>query len=47
MPINNKKAVFDLIQAIQNLAEDMKTYKVIKPFESNLKQWLKSKIDHE
>ena len=33
--INNKKAISDLIQAIQNLEEDMKTYKVIEPFEEN------------
>ena len=41
--INNKKAISDLIQAIQNLEEDMKTYKVIEPFEENLINWLKSK----
>ena len=41
--ISNKKAIFDLIQAIQNLEESMKTYKVIKPFEESLINWLKSK----
>ena len=41
--INNKKAISDLIQAIQNLEQDMKTYKVIEPFEENLINWLKSK----
>ena len=37
------RAISDLIQAIQNLEEDMKTYKVIEPFEENLIKWLKSK----
>ena len=40
---NNKKAISDLIQAIQNLEGEMKTYKVIEPFEENLINWLKSK----
>ena len=41
--INNKKSISDLIQAIENLEGDMKTYKVIEPFEENLINWLKSK----
>ena len=41
--ISNKKAIFDLIQAIKNLEESMKTYKVIKPIEESLINWLKSK----
>lgn len=45
--LNNKQSIIDLLKAIQNLDDDMKNYKVIKPFESNLKQWLKSKIEHE
>ena len=41
--LNNKKSISDLIQAIENLEGDMKTYKVIEPFEENLINWLKSK----
>lgn len=35
----------DLVEAIQNLEEPMKEYKVIKPFEKKLLNWLK--IDHD
>jgi hypothetical protein len=39
--------VVDLIKAIQNLEEDMKSYKVIRPFEHKLIRWLKSKLNNE
>ena len=42
-----KKSITDLLLAIKSLDEDMKSYKVIKPFEENLINWLKSKLTHE
>ena len=42
-----KKSILDLIKAIKSLDEDMKSYKVIKPFEENLINWLKSKLANE
>ena len=44
--LKDKEMILDLIKAINNLEEDMKAYKVIKPFEANLMSWLKSKADH-
>ena len=45
--LTNQQAVVDLIKAIQNLEEDMKSYKVILPFENKLIGWLKSKLNNE
>ena len=45
--LTNQQAVVDLIKAIQNLEEDMKSYKVILPFENKLIRWLKSKLNNE
>ena len=45
--LTNQQAVLDLIKAIQNLEEDMKSYKVIRPFEHKLIRWLKSKLNNE
>tara|TARA_B100001564_G_C20560292_1_gene633424 strand:- start:887 stop:1051 length:165 start_codon:yes stop_codon:yes gene_type:complete len=39
--LGNKELVVDLIKAIQNLDEDMKSYKVIQPFEDKLINWLR------
>ena len=44
--LKDKEMILDLIKAISNLEDDMKAYKVIKPFETNLLSWLKSKADH-
>ena len=44
--LKDKEMILDLIKAINNLEEDMKAYKVIKPFEANLMSWLKLKADH-
>ena len=45
--LSDKHIMIDLIKAIQNLEEDMKEYKVIKPFEDKLIEWLKSKVINE
>ena len=45
--LTHQQAVVDLIRAIQNLEEDMKSYKVIRPFENKLIRWLKSKLNNE
>ena len=45
--LTNQQALVDLIKAIQNLEEDMKSYKVIRPFENKLIRWLKSKLNNE
>ena len=45
--LSDKHIMIDLIKAIQNLEEDMKEYKVIKPFEDKLIEWLKSKVISE
>ena len=42
-----EKTIAALLLAIKSLDEDMKSYKVIKPFEENLINWLKSKLAHE
>ena len=39
--LGNKELVIDLTKAIQNLDEDMKSYKVIQPFEDKLISWLR------
>ena len=44
--LKDKEMILDLIKAINNLEEDMKAYKVIKPFEANLMSWLKLKANH-
>jgi hypothetical protein len=41
--LNSQRAILDLVKALENLEDDMKVYKVIKPFEENLLNWLKSK----
>ena len=45
--LDSKRSIKDLITAISNLDLDMKTYKVITPFEENLINWLKSKAINE
>ena len=45
--LDSKRSIEDLITAISNLDLDMKTYKVITPFEENLINWLKSKSINE
>lgn len=39
--LGNKELVVDLTRALQNLDEDMKSYKVIQPFEDKLINWLR------
>ena len=45
--LKSQEAIYDLIKALENLDNDMKTYKVIKPFEKNLMNWLKSRAINE
>ena len=39
--LGNKELIVDLTKALQNLDEDMKSYKVIQPFENKLINWLR------
>ena len=45
--LTDKYLILDLLKALQNLDDEMKVYKVIKPFEKNLINWLRLKASYE